>query len=220
MRVHATCRRVRGRPGRHGTGARWHRRCCTSTHEAHPVRRVPRPHPGARRSAAERAARCQRGPRGCLAAPAHRQRARPADQRGARAPVWRLAMSVTHSLARAALVTAITGAAAPALAGPDFVADDRANPLAASDARSELEPMEDIVFPLDTATPGSTALDQIAAVVRWLDVHPGYRVVVEGHTDSTGAASYNAALGTRRAVLVANRGDVRDRHAAAEADLG
>ena len=114
-------------------------------------------------------------------------------------------MSVTHSLARAALVTAITGPAAPALAGPGFVADDRANPLAASDARSELEPMEDIVFPLDTATPGSTALDQIAAVVRWLDVHPGYRVVVEGHTDSTGAASYNAALGTRRAVLVANR---------------
>lgn len=109
------------------------------------------------------------------------------------------------SLARAALVITFTGASVPALAGPDFVATDRANPLAASDARSVLEPMDDIVFPLDVATPGPTADDQVAAVVRWLEVHPGYRVVIEGHTDSTGDASYNATLGTRRAVLVANR---------------
>jgi outer membrane protein OmpA-like peptidoglycan-associated protein len=115
-----------------------------------------------------------------------------------------MTMTPMQPIARAALAIAVTSAA-PAVAGPDFVTADRAAPLAASDARSVQEPMDDIVFPLDVAAPSATALDQVAAVVRWLGVHPGYRVVVEGHTDSSGAANYNAALGTRRAVLVANR---------------
>jgi hypothetical protein len=111
-------------------------------------------------------------------------------------------MAPVHALAGAGLALALT--AAPALAGPDFVTPDRAAPLAASDGRSVQEPTEDIVFPLEGAEPDPTALEQIAAVVRWLDVHPGYRVVLEGHTDSSGDTSYNAALGTRRAIRVAN----------------
>src|SRR5258708_4650865 len=97
-------------------------------------------------------------------------------------------------LSRIVVPTAAALAAAlatPVLAGPDFVTADRAAPLAASDARAEQQPMDDIVYALGDATLTSTGGEQVAAVVRWLGVHPDGRVVVEGHADTTGTASFN-----------------------------
>ena len=107
-------------------------------------------------------------------------------------------------LAGAATLALATAVAAPALAGPDFVTADRASPLAASDARTEQQPMDDVVFALDAAELGPAALTQLAQVVRWLDVHPGYHLIVRGHADSSGTAGYNADLAERRARLVRN----------------
>jgi len=109
--------------------------------------------------------------------------------------------SAVHiALAAAATVIGI----APALAGPDFVADDRVHPLAASDVRSVLEPTDELLFALDDAVLDETAMLQLAAVVRWLDGRPDDRVVIEGRTDSSGPADHNAELAVRRADAVRN----------------
>jgi hypothetical protein len=107
-------------------------------------------------------------------------------------------------IVHAVVAVAATGLVTPALAGPDFVTADRASPLAASDARAEQQPLDDIVYALGDSALTPTAKDQLAPIVRWLGVHPSGRVVIEGHADSTGTESFNASLATRRALLVCN----------------
>ena len=112
--------------------------------------------------------------------------------------------SIAH-ITGAALAMIATGVASPALAGPDFITPDRTNPLAASDARREQQPMDDIVFALDAADLGPTALTQLDAVARWLRAHPDNRVVIEGRADSSGTAAYNTDLAARRAQVAGNQ---------------
>lgn len=92
--------------------------------------------------------------------------------------------------------------AAPALAGPDFVSEDKFQPLAASDARRIQEPGDEILFALDDFALDSIAQAQLATVVRWLDGRPDVRLVLEGHADSSGPVAYNATLATERAEAV------------------
>jgi outer membrane protein OmpA-like peptidoglycan-associated protein len=98
-------------------------------------------------------------------------------------------------------------AAAPlATAGPDFVSPDRpAHELAASTARGAIAPTEEVLFALDAATLDSVAAQQIDTAARWFARHPHDRIVLEGHTDSTGAIPYNVDLGMRRAQTVRDR---------------
>ena len=111
-------------------------------------------------------------------------------------------------IARAAPLLALTTAAvlgasaAPALAGPDFVADDRTGALAASDARTLVQPSDEILFALDDAGLDQVAALQVAAAVRWLDGRPDDHLIVEGHADSSGTPDHNADLAIRRAEAV------------------
>ncbi len=106
----------------------------------------------------------------------------------------------------AGLATALAAlvATVPAFADPDFVTADRTNPLAASDGRSEQQPMDDIVFAHDSAALLPTAQAQIASAAKWLAVHREYRLVVEGRADSSGPAAYNQDLAGRRTLIVRN----------------
>ena len=113
-------------------------------------------------------------------------------------------MRSSMHIARMAATAAVLLAAAPAVAGPDFVTDDRVHPLAASDVRGVLEPTDDLLFALDDAALDATAMLQLAAVVRWLDGRPDDRVVVEGRADSSGPAGHNAELASQRADAVRN----------------
>lgn len=73
--------------------------------------------------------------------------------------------------ARTLAAVAALFAAPAALAGPDFVTADRSKPLAASDARSEQPPLDDILFELDSAEPlsrlVSAELDRDAIAMLW-----------------------------------------------------
>lgn len=104
----------------------------------------------------------------------------------------------------AAATALIAGLAGPALAGPDFIADDRVAPLAASDTRRIDDPADEILFALDAADLDSIAVLQLGAVVRWLDARPGDRVVIEGRADSSGTIEHNTELATQRAEVIRN----------------
>ena len=113
----------------------------------------------------------------------------------------------TGRLVRAAVpaaVAAVAWLAGTAAAGPDFVAGDRRQPLAASEGRAEIQPMDDVVFEYDSAALLPAAQAQIASAARWLAQHPEHRLVVEGRADSSGPAPYNQDLGGLRAVMVRN----------------
>ena len=103
--------------------------------------------------------------------------------------------------------TCVLLAAVPAAAGPDFVSGDAApsKKLAASDARRVIAPTEDVLFAQDAAMLDDVAAQQIDTAARWFARHPGYRIILEGHTDSTGAIPYNVDLGMRRAQAVRER---------------
>jgi len=101
-------------------------------------------------------------------------------------------------------VSAALLCAGTAIAGPDFVAPDRMHPLAASDGRAELQPMDDVVFAYDSAALVPAAQAQIASAANWLRRHPDHRLIVEGRADSSGPAPYNQDLAGHRAVMVRN----------------
>jgi hypothetical protein len=100
--------------------------------------------------------------------------------------------------------TVLAALAGTAVAGPDFVAGDRRQPLAASDGRAVLQPMDDVMFEYDSAALLPAAQVQIARAAKWLARHPGYRIVVEGRADSSGPSAYNQDLAGHRAVMVRN----------------
>ena len=99
---------------------------------------------------------------------------------------------------------ALAALAGTAVAGPDFVAGDRRQPLAASDGRADLQPMDDVVFEYDSAALLPAAQVQIASAAKWLARHPDHRLVVEGRADSSGPSPYNQDLAGHRAVMVRN----------------
>lgn len=111
---------------------------------------------------------------------------------------------IPHRTRAALVAAAVAAVAAPALAGPDFVADDRARPLSASEVRGVTDPSDEVLFRLDDTSLDDVAALQLAAVVRWLDGRPGDHVIVEGRADSSGPTDHNADLAMRRAEAVRN----------------
>jgi len=59
-----------------------------------------------------------------------------------------------------------------------------------------------IYFAFDSSDISQADMLIIEAHARFLANHPDQRIVVEGHTDERGSASYNLALGQRRALAV------------------
>lgn len=57
-------------------------------------------------------------------------------------------------------------------------------------------------FAFDSAELDASDRAQIDRLATWLAEHPGYRLVVEGHTDAHGSAVYNVGLASARARVV------------------
>jgi outer membrane protein OmpA-like peptidoglycan-associated protein len=97
---------------------------------------------------------------------------------------------------------ALVVAAAPAVAGPDFVTPNpRSRPLAASGGVREVAPMDDILFDFNSDALSPVALRQLGSAAAWLKRHPDFRLVLEGYTDGSGHWFYNEDLATRRAAM-------------------
>jgi OmpA-OmpF porin, OOP family len=60
----------------------------------------------------------------------------------------------------------------------------------------------DVLFDFDRAELRSGAQQNLARLVQFLKEHPEREVIVEGHTDSVGSATYNLGLSERRANAV------------------
>ena len=90
--------------------------------------------------------------------------------------------------------------------GPDFVAVapprgvDRT--LVASSGMQPIEPLEIVNFALDSTALDPAALSQLDVLATWMKKYPEQNLVIEGHTDRLGSASYNLDLGERRAIAV------------------
>jgi outer membrane protein OmpA-like peptidoglycan-associated protein len=95
---------------------------------------------------------------------------------------------------------ALVVAAAPAMAGPDFVTPNpRPRALAASSGVREVAPMDDILFDFDSDALSAVAWQQLGSAATWLKHHPDFHLVLEGYTDGSGYRFYNEDLATRRA---------------------
>jgi outer membrane protein OmpA-like peptidoglycan-associated protein len=98
------------------------------------------------------------------------------------------------------------GGTAVATPGPDFIAADAPKPvhkdLAASNAANPIEPTDIVAFASASTTLLDGAQVQIDRAAAWLQKHPGYNIVLEGHTDVAGAAGYNETLALGRADAV------------------
>lgn len=90
--------------------------------------------------------------------------------------------------------------------GPDFVsAAPRARSLVASPAMNRIDPLDVVAFELDSTFLAGGSVAQVDAAAKWLRRHPGYKIVLEGHTDQIGRQLYNEDLSTRRMAAVRNR---------------
>lgn len=63
---------------------------------------------------------------------------------------------------------------------------------------------QDILFAVDSAVVNPASQADLRALANSLNAYPNSRVVVVGHTDSTGSAAHNQALSERRASSVAS----------------
>jgi outer membrane protein OmpA-like peptidoglycan-associated protein len=112
----------------------------------------------------------------------------------------------TPCVLAALLVPAVALAGSPAPRGPDFVAVtpsrlvDRT--VAVSDGMQPIEPLELVMFDLDSTALDPIALSELDVLARWLKRYPEQRLVLEGHTDRLGPSAYNIDLGKRRAEAV------------------
>lgn len=116
----------------------------------------------------------------------------------------------THLFVSLAVVTSAAIASAnPARRAPDFVATPSAHgvdrSLAASSGDSLITPIDILPFQFGQAALLSSSQAQIDSAATWMREHPGYRMVVEGHTDHVGTREYNLDLATRRADTVRKR---------------
>jgi len=56
-----------------------------------------------------------------------------------------------------------------------------------------------ILFDYDQATLNDEGRQVLSGQAQWLNTHPNYALIVEGHADEKGTREYNLALGARRA---------------------
>lgn len=108
------------------------------------------------------------------------------------------------------LIALAVGGTATAAPAPDFLGNQPPPPLApdmaaTAGASTVIEPSETVVFAHDSNALRASAVDQVDHVAQWLRAHPGYSIVLEGHTDTTGDLNYNAALAFARAASVRAR---------------
>ena len=111
----------------------------------------------------------------------------------------------TIAIALGALAGVAAAGRAPA--GPDFQSSTTTTRAAgtaraASDGRAAIEPFDVIPFSFDSSALDAVSQIQIGEAARWLATHPGYRLVVAGHTDAAGGDAYNVGLAARRAKAV------------------
>ncbi len=114
------------------------------------------------------------------------------------------------SCMKSLLMVLALGGAAAAAPGPDFVAANPPTPAhpdlaAATEASRPIDPTDIVTFAASSTTLLDAAQDQIDRAASWLKAHPGYNIVLEGHTDEAGAPSYNEGLALGRAESVASR---------------
>lgn len=112
---------------------------------------------------------------------------------------------------RGAVVGAAVGAGAGAILGNQLdkqeaelrqsMGDDRVVITNTGDRLIVTMP-QDILFPVDSAVVRGDLRDDLNALARNLQRYPNSSVRVIGHTDNTGAASYNMDLSQRRATSV------------------
>ncbi|PTV93869.1 peptidoglycan-associated lipoprotein [Rhodobacter aestuarii] len=57
-------------------------------------------------------------------------------------------------------------------------------------------------FLVDQSTLSDGARTTLAGQAQWLNAHPNYAAIIEGHADEQGTREYNLALGARRASAV------------------
>ncbi len=69
-------------------------------------------------------------------------------------------------------------------------------------ARGLIVNLSDVLFDVDRATLKPGARERLAHVAGILSSHPGLKIEIEGHTDSTGSDEYNQGLSERRAQAV------------------
>jgi outer membrane protein OmpA-like peptidoglycan-associated protein len=102
------------------------------------------------------------------------------------------------------LVPAIAFADSPTR-GPDFVrvaprGVDRT--VVASDGLQPIEPLELVMFDLDSIALDPIALTELETLAHWMKQFPEQHLVLAGHTDILGTHAYNMELGKRRAEAV------------------
>lgn len=59
-----------------------------------------------------------------------------------------------------------------------------------------------VFFAVDQSTLSGEAQSTLAGQAQWLNMNPGYAIIVEGHADEQGTREYNFNLGERRAAAV------------------
>ncbi|HEY3097836.1 MAG TPA: peptidoglycan-associated lipoprotein Pal [Methylomirabilota bacterium] len=64
--------------------------------------------------------------------------------------------------------------------------------------------MKPIHFDFDKSDIRKADAEILQASAQWLNQHPGYLVLIEGHCDGRGTTEYNLALGERRARAAMN----------------
>jgi peptidoglycan-associated lipoprotein len=59
-----------------------------------------------------------------------------------------------------------------------------------------------VLFQVDQSTLTPEARQVLTNQANWMNQHPGYPAIIEGHADEQGTREYNLALGARRATAV------------------
>ncbi|MBX7079333.1 MAG: OmpA family protein [Nannocystaceae bacterium] len=113
------------------------------------------------------------------------------------------AASAPAATPSAAVPGAGAAAVSPATAGGAAMAAPA--PASTPATPSDCPPLFGVAFQRGATTPEAIDDDAVAALVRWLESHPRSVLVVQGHADASGRASYNFTLSHRRARAVAKR---------------
>ena len=77
--------------------------------------------------------------------------------------------------------------------------------VASPDGKNRIEPTAVVPFEFDKAVLTEQGYAEVDTAARWLNTHPSYRLVMEGHTDALGVNPYNEDLATRRMDVIRRR---------------
>lgn len=101
-------------------------------------------------------------------------------------------------------------AANPRVPQPDFAARTHhvtpramAARVPTSPAKRDIAPTSWVFFKTGSEMLSAQAQQDLDQIADWLNAHPDQRILVEGHTDSSGSPSFNLRLSFRRAAAVA-----------------